>query len=240
MIAVDPDGAADRAASAKRDADVTFSPDVDETATMFAHGDALTVRRIFDTIDQRAESLARAGDGRPVGLRRLAALADAVLSTTDVTAPIDSPTGRHRSGRQRRRRATRTAQAVVHLDLSTYLGLNEHPGELSGYGPITAETARRIAQDATLRRLVTDPLTGRGIDLGRASYQPSARLRRFVVARDRTCQFPGCARAATTCQLDHVAEWSRGGPTDARNLHALCQLHHTFENEATVARRGQP
>ena len=34
-------------------------------------------------------------------------------------------------------------------------------GELVGYGPVTAEVARRIAADGTWRRLLTDPRTGR-------------------------------------------------------------------------------
>jgi hypothetical protein len=35
------------------------------------------------------------------------------------------------------------------------VGLNEHPGELSGYGPITAAHARELARHATWRRVLT-------------------------------------------------------------------------------------
>jgi hypothetical protein len=41
------------------------------------------------------------------------------------------------------------------------------------------------------KRLVTDDL-GRLIDHGRTTYRPPADLKRFVIARDRTCRFPHC------------------------------------------------
>jgi hypothetical protein len=190
---------------------------------MLAQGEASTMRRVFDSINDRAAQLRREGDARTAGQRRIAALAEAVLGLPAETEG-DAPCSTDRSGRQRR-----AAQAVITLDLTTYLGLNERPGELSGYGPITAETARRIADDAALRRLVTDPLTGRGLDLGRMQYEPSTALRRFIEARDRTCRFPGCARRAVDGDIDHATEWSRGGATNADNLHVLCRTHHNLK-----------
>ncbi len=74
----------------------------------------------------------------------------------------------------------------------------------------------------TIRRLITDPQTGRSLDLGRSRYEVSEPLRRWIVARDRTCRFPGCSRRASACQIDHVVAWTDEGGTDAANLHALC------------------
>lgn len=81
----------------------------------------------------------------------------------------------------------------------------------------------------TIRRLITDPQTGRALDLGRRRYEVSEPLRRWIIARDRTCRFPGCSRRASACQLDHVAAWSDGGGTDASNVHALCTRHHQLK-----------
>jgi hypothetical protein len=208
VIAFDPDGAAERAVAAKDAADVTFFPASHETATLIANGDAAVVRRVMDAIDIRAAERGRTGDVRPIGWRRLAALEDFVLGD-----PGDRP----------------VVEAHVTVDLTTLLGLNEKPGELSGYGPITAETARRLGQDATLRRLVTDPIDGTMIDLGRSRYQPSPHLRRVVEARDRTCRFPRCGRRAITCDKDHAIEWDIGGRTAETNLHALCRMHHNMK-----------
>ena len=60
-------------------------------------------------------------------------------------------------------------------------------------------------------------------------YQPSARLREQVTARDRTCVFPWCTRPARSCDLDHIAPWETGGPTTTDNLAALCRSHHRLK-----------
>ncbi|MDR1427430.1 MAG: DUF222 domain-containing protein, partial [Bifidobacteriaceae bacterium] len=55
---------------------------------------------------------------------------------------------------------------VIHADASTLLGLNNLPGELSGYGAIPATQVRDIAQHSTWQLLLTDPRTGRLIEMG--------------------------------------------------------------------------
>jgi hypothetical protein len=107
--------------------------------------------------------------------------------------------------------------------------MTRNPGELAGYGPITDETARTLARDATLRRLITDPVTGGTLDLGRTSYRPSQALRRFVEARDRTCRFPGCTRRAMRCDVDHATNYEDDGRTERNNLHCLCRTHHNLK-----------
>jgi hypothetical protein len=121
----------------------------------------------------------------------------------------------------------------VTVALSTLLGIDNEPGELAGYGPIPAPLARRIAADenGTWRRLVTDEV-GRLVDYGRTRYRPPTDLREFVVARDRTCMFPTCNRAACACEIDHATAWADGGPTCADNLTALCSRHHHGKHEA--------
>jgi hypothetical protein len=119
---------------------------------------------------------------------------------------------------------------VVTVDLTTLLGLNDSPGELAGYGPITAQLARQIAADSTLRRLVTDPVTGEGIDLGR-KYRPSKLLRRLVEVTKSRCSMIGCSRPAYRCELDHRDEHARGGETNPQNLQPLCKLHHQMKTK---------
>jgi hypothetical protein len=123
----------------------------------------------------------------------------------------------------------RRAQVNVTVPLSTLLGIDDTPGELHGYGPISAEVARRIAGDATLRRMLTDPATGALLDFGTTRYAPPAHLREFVAARDRTCRFPSCTRTAESSQLDHTVPHrpdGSGGPTADYNLGAFHDRHH--------------
>jgi hypothetical protein len=51
----------------------------------------------------------------------------------------------------------------------------------------------------------------------------------FLIARDRTCRFPGCRRAAWASDLDHAESWEEGGTTSAENLGALCRRHHRMK-----------
>jgi hypothetical protein len=87
----------------------------------------------------------------------------------------------------------------VTVALSTLLGLDEQPGELSGSGPIPAAVARRIAADetGTWRRLLTDE-RAHLVDYGRTTYRPPKDLAEHVIARDRTCRYPHCNRQAGT------------------------------------------
>ncbi|UNX54334.1 HNH endonuclease [Georgenia sp. TF02-10] len=116
----------------------------------------------------------------------------------------------------------------VTVPLTTLLGGHE-PGLLHGYGPIDAATARALALGGTWRRLVTDPLTGTVVDLGRTRYRPPADLADLVRARDGTCVRPGCATPATRCELDHDLPWAAGGTTSFRTLSAKCKVDHQLK-----------
>jgi len=117
----------------------------------------------------------------------------------------------------------------VTVDLPTLLGLAENPGQLAGYGAIPASLARSLASDARWRRFITDPTTGALLDYGRESYDPPQALVDFLVARDRTCRFPGCRAPARLADLDHAQSWEEGGSTSAQNLGALCRRHHRLK-----------
>ena len=155
-------------------------------------------------------------DNRSKDMKRadaLAAIASTYLSSTlDDVAP-------HR----------RPLTVNVTIDLPTLMGLAENPGELAGYGPIPASVAREIASDARWKRFITEPITGNLLDFGREHYQPPQALKDFLVARDRTCRFPGCRRSALLSDLDHAQSWSSGGVTSAENLGALCRRHHKLK-----------
>jgi hypothetical protein len=60
----------------------------------------------------------------------------------------------------------------VLMPFSTLIGADDQPCEVVGHGPIPADLAREVAADATLRRLVYDPLSGTVLDYGRTTYRP--------------------------------------------------------------------
>ena len=117
----------------------------------------------------------------------------------------------------------------VTIDLPTLLGLAENPGQLAGYGPIPASVARELASDSKWKRFITEPQTGNLLDFGRESYEPPQQLKDFLIARDRTCRFPGCRRSALLSDLDHAQSWELGGSTSPENIGALCRRHHRLK-----------
>ena len=63
------------------------------------------------------------------------------------------------------------------------------------------------------------------------------RQRRAVLARDRHCQFPGCARSAGV-EIHHLIHRAHGGDNGADNLVLLCRFHHhRLHDERWSARR---
>ncbi|MFW3168616.1 DUF222 domain-containing protein [Geodermatophilus sp. CPCC 206100] len=60
-------------------------------------------------------------------------------------------------------------------------------------------------------------------------YRPTAAQRRFVLARDRRCRWPGCRRPPVRSDLDHVRPYATGGRTACTNLCCLCRTHHRLK-----------
>jgi hypothetical protein len=123
----------------------------------------------------------------------------------------------------------RSVSVNVTIDLPTLLGLKENPGQLAGYGVLPAQVVRALASEGKWRRFITDPSTGTLLDYGRDSYQPPQDLVDYLIARDRTCRFPGCRQSAARADIDHAEAWEDGGETSAANLGALCRRHHRMK-----------
>ncbi|WP_231735145.1 HNH endonuclease signature motif containing protein [Microbacterium hominis] len=123
-----------------------------------------------------------------------------------------------------------TAQIQVTVPALTLAGdPNSGPALLTGYGPIDAGLARRLAGLAPgWDRVFTDPTTGIPVAVDR--YRPSAEIRRYLAARDERCRTPGCTRPAHRCDRDHTTPASHGGPTAPDNLAHLCRRHHTVKH----------
>ena len=222
-IATDPGAAETRrvAERARRSVELAMAPDA--MARLIAYLPAAEATAAFTAIDALAGHSAVDGDTRTVDQRRADAFADIFTGILDTqTTPDGTPLPRKRGER-----------AALHVTVaaSTLLGLDDHPATLRSYGPIPAQVARELAQDATWRRILTDS-TGQVTAVGTTSYRPGADLTRTVAARDVTCTFPGCRQPATRCEIDHREPYDHTRPPDQpaqtslANLHALCKHHH--------------
>lgn len=105
------------------------------------------------------------------------------------------------------------------------MGRDADSAELDHAGPVDRETARRLACDASVMRVV---LAGQSepLDVGRRTPVVPPSMRRAVIVRDRRCRFPGCDRPHTWCDAHHVVHWADGGPTALPNLLLMCRRHH--------------
>ncbi len=175
----------------------------------FTDDDLATITAALDPL------AARTGpeDARTAEQRRADALVD--LCAGQVNAgPL--PTGRgHR------------AQLVVHLR-------DEGAGPVAEVGgqPLAPSVFDRYACEGVLRRVIHDPVDGSVRDLGRTARFPGTHLRDAVLARDRSCTFPGCPRI-DLLHVHHLHRWdAEAGPTDQRNLTTLCRRHHRAIHEA--------
>jgi hypothetical protein len=132
-----------------------------------------------------------------------------------------------------------TINVIIGLD--TLSAVEDEPGWLDGYGPITADTARALAADqtGTWRRLITDPIFGQVTDYGATRYRPPQHLADLVIARDGTCSFPTCHRPAKACDLDHIVPFPQGA-TSAENLTPACRRHHRAKHQTGWQIRRNP
>ena len=128
-------------------------------------------------------------------------------------------------------------QVLVHVDHAALTGADPAGRcELDDGAPVAATTARRLACDASLVRLIERD--GAPIRLGRKTRTIPPALRRALHARDRGCRFPGCG-SRRFVDAHHIEHWAHGGPTNLENLVQLCSAHHRLLHEGGyLIRRG--
>ncbi|WP_405143350.1 HNH endonuclease [Sphaerisporangium sp. NBC_01403] len=142
------------------------------------------------------------------------------------------------------------------MPYATWNGEAEWPGQVQGFGLVTASQARELAGHARRWVATRDPegqivlhgeiaVTGaaraqivpvlkavRQVDdlpPSEAGYRPSATLDAKVRARDGTCLAPSCNHSAWSADVDHTRAYDQGGPTAYGNLAALHRRHHRIK-----------
>ncbi len=158
----------------------------------------------------RGSAEPREPESRPSNVDALVAVADSSLGAEGA-----------RSGGER-------YQVVVHVDEEA-LAAEERGGVVLEAGPaVAAETARRLACDASVVRM--SARRGKPLGVGRRTRAVSPALRRALAARDHGCRFPGCENRRFV-DAHHVHHWARGGETRLDNLVLLCRRHHRLVHE---------
>jgi uncharacterized protein YbjQ (UPF0145 family) len=132
--------------------------------------------------------------------------------------------------------------AMVHVSVDYEALMRGHTVEgerceIPGLGPIPVSVARRLADDAILKVLVT-----KGVEVttvAHAGRHIPAHLRTAVECRDPTCIVPNCDMRRGL-QIDHRAPWTPTRDTSLANLARLCRWHHYQKSHLGYTYRGGP
>jgi hypothetical protein len=218
VAGIDPDGALDDAAGMQRVLRMAVSADGRIYVT--GHLDAVGGETVHSALESLMNADRPAGDTRTYGQR----MGDAFVQLArQALRSGELPTVRGEA-----------AQVRVSIDLMALCAdraaVGVAGGELPFAGPITPETARRLACDAGVVRIITGP-HGLPMDVGREQRTATAAIRRSIEVRDVHCVFAGCTAPASWCDVHHVQHWVYGGPTSCENGALLCERHHTAVHE---------
>ncbi|SOC50326.1 protein of unknown function [Blastococcus aggregatus] len=227
VAGVDPDGALDDAADTRRR--FTMAPGLDGREHLRGEMDSVGGEYLHTALAALMNGDRPAGDPRGHAERQ----ADALVALAK--GALDGGTLPDVRGERPHVRVT--------IDWMALCAERGAPGVTGGRlawaGPITPETARRLACDAGVARIITGP-DGLPLDVGRAQRTASAAIRRAVELRDEHCVFAGCDALPEWCDVHHVVHWAHGGPTSCDNGALLCERHHTCCHEGGFTIRRDP
>ncbi|OBK14332.1 HNH endonuclease [Mycobacterium asiaticum] len=204
---MDPHAVVDRAPKAQKDRTVTIRPAPDTMTWVSALLPVAQGVGVYAALRRTADTTF---DGRSRGQVMADTLFERITgSPADAAAPV--------------------AVQVVISD-TALLGQDASPALIDGYGPVPAEVARTMINNAltdrrsraSLRRLYARPSTGALVAMESRSRTFPRGLATFIGLRDQTCRTPYCD--APIRHRDHAQPWRRGGKTTADNGQGQCEL----------------
>jgi 5-methylcytosine-specific restriction endonuclease McrA len=142
-------------------------------------------------------------------------------STADALVTLAENGGTSGGGKRSR------TMLIVHVS-------DDGPAVLEGAGPVSPETAERLACDA--RRLVIKP-HGRDLVHSHVGRCASFAQHRALYHRSGHCQYPGCT-AVRELQAHHLVSDLLGGKTEIDNLILLCPRHHRLLHDHGIRTSG--
>ena len=125
---------------------------------------------------------------------------------------------------------------LVTIPAESLSGQGDAPAITSFGDPVSARSVRHLAEDAVLRRVLSNG--SEVLDEGRGERFATAVQFRALVARDGGCRWPGCDIPAAWCDVDHLTPWAEGGTSDLHNLVLWCRHHHTEKHRPGVRVHG--
>jgi len=98
-----------------------------------------------------------------------------------------------------------------------------------GRSSLPIESVKRLCCDGHAVILSEDE-NGEPLNIGRKTRTVPTAIKRALMARDKSCAFPGCHHTRFV-DAHHIQHWSAGGETSLDNLMLLCSQHHKLVHE---------
>src|SRR5450432_2913838 len=227
LIALDPMVAQQLSRIARNQRDVSVTPlddGVAELRAVLAAADALTIFNVLTATARAAK--AAGGETRTMGQLRadfMVAPFTEAMATGILAGLTPAKLADHRG---------RRAELNVTVPASVIMGVSNAPGELVGYGPITADVCRELARDATMRRLVTNPVDGTFLAADSATYKPSTALADMWSSAIN----PACSSVVRDPRRGAILTTPTGSPTVERVtiISGPCVNPTTFSNTPSI------
>lgn len=184
VLVRDPEAARQRHERAKKAAGVRGRPGVDGMGQIVIDCTAVQMATGLAAIRGRAAAMSFEDPELTVGQKQVAAFLHALgCERTHVQAVIECPVERavdlHAAAH------TPDWTVDVRMPAAVALGLSDHPGVLTGYGPIDADQARALLPNADLVRACVDSVTGEVL-----TVDPPLRLATWTKNATRTSTTP--------------------------------------------------
>ena len=163
-LRADPGAAEQRRKNATKHRGLALYPARDGMADLVLNLDAEVGVRIFGLACAATE--VDDGTGRSADARRSDWIVEQILRGPSAASAAEIepvPDGRRR----------RSCQALVTISVTTALGLDDEPGELAGYGPISAAHGRELIATAELRKVSLDARTGQVLHVDDQILRPT-------------------------------------------------------------------
>jgi hypothetical protein len=110
-----------------------------------------------------------------------------------------------------------------------YETLHGRISQLSNATVLSPDSVLSWLDTAYFERAVFAP--GKRIEVSVTSRFFTGATRRAIELRDRECTHATCDVPADDCQIDHIIDYSRGGPTEQENGWVACGFHNRLRYE---------
>lgn len=169
VLRADPAAAGRRRATAKKGRGLALYPARDGMADLVLNVDAEVGVRIFGLAC--AATAVDDGSGRSADARRSDWIVEQILRGAQQPG-VDARTGEVVDAEPPDGRRRRSCQALVTIAVTTALGLDDEPCELTGYGPISAAHGRELLATAELRKVSLDATSGQVLHVDEQVLRP--------------------------------------------------------------------